>query len=456
VPRPAHRSLATVAGIAGLLTTGAVLAPAATAGPPPAEVCTSTATTVTCTYAFTGAQQEFVVPSGVSAVDVVAIGGVGGSGLTPADLAQPARVTGTLDVLPGSTLYVLVGGNGGDASEAEDGATAVGGAPGWNGGGWGGEARTSAGNRSESGAGGGGASDVRTVSDAEPGTLDSRVLVAAGSGGGSHLREGGWGDLNGWTLDGYGASAAAMGTTTAGGSAGNLWGWWGGDGGYGVGGTGRGMPPTAGNGGGGGGGGVHGGGGGAVESSGAGGGSLAPAGGTTGWSATDHAGSITVSYARPPHPAPAPDPQPAPPAAPATTAPAAGAVAATVAETRIVPGAAQTIRGTGFTPGETVHGWLYSTPIYLGTQIADADGVVVFTAVLPAGFEIGTHHAELTGSSGYVARVEFTVSAPEPAAAGRELARTGFDGRATLVAGGLAVAAGAVLIASSIRRRPTV
>ncbi|MQA36311.1 glycine-rich protein, partial [Modestobacter roseus] len=287
---------------------------------------------------YTGAPQTLVIPQGVETVDVVAVGGVGGNGATSTTLAQPARVDGALDVDPGQTLFVMVGGNGGDAATATDGASAPGGAPGWNGGGWGGGAIAGPGATTDSGAGGGGASDIRTVAEDQPGTLDSRLLVAAGSGGGAHVREGGWGDLNGWTYDGYGANAAAMGTTTAGGATGTLWSWFGSNGEYGVGGTGRGMPAGAGGGGGGGGGGVYGGGGGAIESSGAGGGSLAPAGGTTGWS-TDHSGSIVISYLLPAQPETSTeDPVPTTPTGPV----ADGPVAAKVSAATIVQGSQQT------------------------------------------------------------------------------------------------------------------
>ncbi|WP_267128590.1 glycine-rich protein, partial [Modestobacter roseus] len=340
--RSALRSAGPLGGALGLLVGAAALAPAAWAVPGPSSACVTADDQqhVTCTYGYTGAPQTLVIPQGVETVDVVAVGGVGGNGATSTTLAQPARVDGALDVDPGQTLFVMVGGNGGDATTATDGASAPGGAPGWNGGAWGGGAIAGPGATTDSGAGGGGASDIRTVAEDQAGTLDSRLLVAAGSGGGAHVREGGWGDLNGWTYDGYGANAAAMGTTTAGGATGTLWSWFGSHGEYGVGGTGRGMPAGAGagagGGGGGGGGGVYGGGGGAIESSGAGGGSLAPAGGTTGWS-TDHSGSIVISYVLPAQAEPETSTPPTP------TGPVAdGPVAAKVSAATIVQGSQQT------------------------------------------------------------------------------------------------------------------
>jgi uncharacterized repeat protein (TIGR01451 family) len=129
-------------------------------------------------FKYTGTEQQFKVPAGVTSVQVMAIGGAGGSGLT-APASAPggagglgAVVSGSLGVTAGETLYVEVGGNG--ASKT------FGAAGGFNGGGSTGFA----------GGGGGGASDVRTVSiGAEPSpgnkeSLEHRLLVAAGGGGG--------------------------------------------------------------------------------------------------------------------------------------------------------------------------------------------------------------------------------------------------------------------------------
>jgi hypothetical protein len=113
-------------------------------------------------FTYTGKEQEFEVPAGVTSIEVVAVGsqgesaaGLGGAG------GVGAIVAGKLPVKPEQALYVEVGGvpfNGGGASEH--------------------------------GGKGGGASDVRTVSigvEPSPGnedSLNSRLLVAAGGGGG--------------------------------------------------------------------------------------------------------------------------------------------------------------------------------------------------------------------------------------------------------------------------------
>ncbi len=127
----------------------------------------------TVTFSYTGKQQEFVVPAGVTSVDVVATGAAGeaaensnvdGTELPGGKGGLGAVVSGELTVTPKSILYVEVGG------------TSVLG--GFNGGG-----ATQELFEGRAG-GGGGASDVRTVGRSEPNSLKSRLLVAAGGGGG--------------------------------------------------------------------------------------------------------------------------------------------------------------------------------------------------------------------------------------------------------------------------------
>jgi hypothetical protein len=101
------------------------------------------------------------VPAGVTTIHVVAQGGQGALGGSSTG-GLGAEVSGDLTVTAGDTLYVEVGGSG-----------SGGGVGGYNGGG-----------SSSGGGGGGGASDVRTKPASDSGTLDSRLLVAAGAGGG--------------------------------------------------------------------------------------------------------------------------------------------------------------------------------------------------------------------------------------------------------------------------------
>jgi Glycine rich protein len=230
-------------------------------------------------FAFTGGEQTFTVPAGVSSVHVVAVGGAGGA--TNAAGGAAAEVTGNLPVTPGQTLYVEVGGNGSGT-----------GAGGFNGGG------TGAG-------GGGGAADVRTSPRAAGLAPDHRLIVAGGGGGGGGVGEG---------APGAGGAAGATGGTASegveeGGHAGTQ-----GAGGIGGGGSGAeghagalglgGEGGAAGTIGGGGGGGYYGGGGGGAGLSIAGGGggggsSLVPSGGSLALAPLSTSPSVQITYAPP-------------------------------------------------------------------------------------------------------------------------------------------------------------
>lgn len=228
------------------------------------------ASAATTTFTTPG-QHAYTVPAGVTRVDVVAVGGEGAAsgGSEGRRGGLGARVAGTLDVKPGDTLYAVVG------------TSALGTAPGANGGGPAGG--TAAQCPTAPGAGGG-ASDVRKVPLGQPGSPGSRVLVAGGGGGatsfgvdggtsadyfqlaggnrgrgGGSQARGGEGGFNGDPGTGGGGGAGEDGTTTTGGRgaagvAGEQSGC-GGGGGGGYGGGGGGAAGTAGSPGGGGGGG---------------------------------------------------------------------------------------------------------------------------------------------------------------------------------------------------------
>ena len=154
--------------VTGLGSAAVALAPAAAADVPDSG---------SATYASTGAEQTFVVPAGVTSINVLAVGGRGGSGALGSTRGGfGASVDADLGVTPGQTLYVEVGGNG------QDGILGAAGPGGFNGGGLGAPA---------SGAGGGGASDVRTVPATDAGSLASRLIVAGGGGGAAIGGQGG-------------------------------------------------------------------------------------------------------------------------------------------------------------------------------------------------------------------------------------------------------------------------
>ncbi len=213
----------------------------------------SAASKITETFTSTGVEQSFVVPVGVTSVHVRAIGGAGETAMAegPFQGAAPggagALVVGSLPVTPGEILYVEVAASGFNG----------GGQFGFDGGGM-----------------GGGASDVRTLSESSVETLQSRLLVAGGGGGGGGTFEEGsgghGGDAGSPGEEGSTGSGGCCGEDqqSAGGAAGTLTGggaggerceapapWSGREGLFGIGGEGgeEGAAPETGGGGGGGG-----------------------------------------------------------------------------------------------------------------------------------------------------------------------------------------------------------
>jgi hypothetical protein len=137
------------------------------------------ADTTSVTFPSTGSEQTFKVPTAVHSLHVVLVGGRGGNSDGPNGAVAGgfgAVLDGTLTVSPGDILYVEVGGNGHDGDATADAAG------GFNGGGTGPEVL---------GAGGGGASDIRTVSTSDSGSLDSRLIAAGGGGGAGYGTAGG-------------------------------------------------------------------------------------------------------------------------------------------------------------------------------------------------------------------------------------------------------------------------
>lgn len=274
------------------------------------------ATPTTVTYSYTGAEQSFTVPAGVTQIAVVTTGAGGGTGL--ADFSEAGGIgglgtqaTATLTVTPGETLYVEVGGPGAAGVDSISGS-----AGGFNGGG-----------ASLLGGGsGGGASDLRTCSiltvacrNGATNSLASRLLVAAGGAGGGGAgiaASGGGGGAGGANGDnaaplmgltaatGGGAGTSAMpGAGGAAGSSGTDFGQPGAAGTLGAGGTGA-QAGSVTNGGGGGGGGYYGGGGGGGGfgygggAGGGGGSSYGPVGTTVALAPTVTA-SVVISYVAP-------------------------------------------------------------------------------------------------------------------------------------------------------------
>src|SRR5580698_8866978 len=122
------------------------------------------------TFNYTGAEQTFKVPAGVTSVTVTAAGASGGFYASSSSRSRGAGVPGNgglaeaaIAVRPGEKLAVFVGGQGTTYPSSGTG--------GFNGGG--------SGSGSYEAGGGGGASDVRQ----DGSQLSDRVIVAAGGGG---------------------------------------------------------------------------------------------------------------------------------------------------------------------------------------------------------------------------------------------------------------------------------
>lgn len=129
-------------------------------------------------FGFTGGQQDFIVPTGVTQVTIEALGAQGTTGGAGGEAGgMGGRVEATIAVVPGETLRVFVGGQAG-----------------FNGGGAGGM-----GGLANPGGAGGGGSDVRRA----PYGLGDRLIVAGGGGGG--------GGRNGLNLGPGGAGGGLMG-----------------------------------------------------------------------------------------------------------------------------------------------------------------------------------------------------------------------------------------------------
>ena len=157
----------------------------------------------TINFNYTSSSQNWVVPPCVTSISVT-IAGASGGGYNG---GNGASITGNINVTPGQTLQINIGGEGSCPSA------------GFNGGGLDGSANTT----SNGGCGGGGATDIRTTSF----QINNRIIVAAGGGGmgggDADAVGGGGGCVSGTTGTspfGVGGGGASQ---TSGGSGGPPW-----------------------------------------------------------------------------------------------------------------------------------------------------------------------------------------------------------------------------------------
>lgn len=182
------------------------------------------------TFKYTGAEQSFKVPSGVTEILVIARGAAGNGG--PRWLGRGGRVHAVISVKPDETLYVFVGGRGEGSYDGGNG---------FNGGGTGGS-YPSCGKSDCYGYGGGGASDVREGGD----SLADRILVAGGGGGEGTAGQTSYGGAGGGKVGGNGGGAYYKGMGGGGGGGGRTEGGSGGSGGRGIGSEPNGGPGSSG------------------------------------------------------------------------------------------------------------------------------------------------------------------------------------------------------------------
>ncbi len=84
--------------------------------------------------------------------------------------------------------------------------------------------------------------------------------------------------------------------------------------------------------------------------------------------------------------------------------------AVSLSSSEVVQGGELVVTGTGFGPGERVSATVFSDPVALEPQTADAQGNVAFRWTVPADFTTGTHTVEVTSAAG-TASAQFTVTA---------------------------------------------
>jgi hypothetical protein len=148
-------------------------------------------------FSYTGALQTFVVPAGITSINVEGVGAAGGHGNSDNNGTggKGGRLIADLNTTPGETLYLHVGGKG------KAGSNYTGALPGQGGYNGGGNAPT------VGGGGGGGATDIRQGGD----DLANRIfVVGGGGGGGQQLRfsvPGGDGGNGGGETGGNGSDA---------------------------------------------------------------------------------------------------------------------------------------------------------------------------------------------------------------------------------------------------------
>src|SRR5882762_5311199 len=111
-----------------------VVAPLSVAAAPCAT--STSGGTTTLTFCYTGAAQTWTVPAGVNSVKFTVSGGAGGAGAAGSNPAGGlgGRAVATVAVVPGSTVTIMIGGQGATPPNGDGCPTGTGAAGGFNGG----------------------------------------------------------------------------------------------------------------------------------------------------------------------------------------------------------------------------------------------------------------------------------------------------------------------------------
>ena len=124
----------------------------------------------------------------------------------------------------------------------------------------------------------------------------------------------------------------------------------------------------------------------------------------------------------------------------------------TVNKTNLAPGEALTLTGSGYTAGATITITIESTPLVLGTTVADGTGAFTTTVSIPTTFAAGRHTVKATGEGAGGSTIVLS-AAVTVASSGSGHPFTGANvGPPVLVGVGL-ILVGMVLIVTVRRRR---
>lgn len=125
----------------------------------------------------------------------------------------------------------------------------------------------------------------------------------------------------------------------------------------------------------------------------------------------------------------------------------------------VTPGGTLSFSASGYTPGETAQGTVFSTPIVVGKWTANSSGVVSGSFTVPTSLSPGTHTFQLAGlTSGVIKSAQFTVvagSSSSSTSGKSSLPFTGANVMPLVGAGAALVLGGGAAVAVARRRKNT-